>query len=173
MVQSVELLLDEQLEGAVRAQWEQLAAAGLRSLGTAGGGTQHRPHITVGVAAEIYPRVEKQLPRLVAEALPLRIRLGGLVVFGAGSLVLARLVTVSTPLLAVHRSVDHLLGQCPGTPSHMGDGAWTPHVTLARRMTAPDVGRAIELLANRRDTTGEAVAARRWDGVEKREWLIA
>lgn len=176
VVQSVELLLDGALDEAVRAQWRALAEAGLRGVGGVGPGAGaggHRPHITVGVAAEVYPRVEKQLPALLAAALPLRVRLGGLVLFGAGPLVLARLVTASTPLLALHTAVHRLLAQCPGSPGHMGDGVWTPHVTLARRLHADEAGRAVALLARRHDLVGQAVAARRWDGEGKREWLVA
>lgn len=168
-MQSVELLLDSNLDETVRAQWRALAEAGLRGVS----GDHHRPHVTLGVAAEVYPRIEKQLPAVCAAALPLRLRLGGLVLFGAGPLVLARLVTVSTPLLALHNEVHRLLSQCPGSPGHMGDGAWTPHVTLARRLPVADVDRAVAALATRKDFVGEAVAVRRWDGDVKREWVVA
>jgi hypothetical protein len=87
--------------------------------------------------------------------------------------VLARLVTVSAELLALQARVHALVRQCPGCVAHMADGEWTPHVTLARRVPVHELSRAVELVATRRDETGHAVAARRWDGDEKRDWVIS
>lgn len=57
MTQSVELLLGDQAEAAVRQQWNLLADAGLaserRAPSTVRGSEHHRPHLTVFAADEI------------------------------------------------------------------------------------------------------------------------
>ncbi len=70
MVQSVELVLDEASEAAVRRQWAALGRTDL----------DKRPHITVGVAREIWPRIEANLAALSFE--PFGVRVGALALFG-------------------------------------------------------------------------------------------
>jgi hypothetical protein len=56
---------------------------------------------------------------------------------------------------------------------------WAPHVTLARRVAAPDVDRAVELVTRQLERDAPvgmpvvASAVRRWDGSRQREWLVA
>ncbi|WP_245664563.1 2'-5' RNA ligase family protein [Nocardia grenadensis] len=101
MVQSVELLLDEAAEQRIRRQWELLAEAGLPGLGQSrhdGATENHRPHITVAVARQIWPRIEQELDRLPFRPFP--VRLGGVLVFGARRPILVRAVVPSEQLLA-------------------------------------------------------------------------
>ncbi len=167
MVQSVELLLDPVLDAAVRSDWEALSAAGIRALRP-----HHRPHITIGVAAEIYPRIDKALASALG-TLPIPVTLGGLLVFGTGRVVIARAITVSPELMEAHRAVWSAMRDCPGQPRHTAPGEWTPHATLAKRVPVADCGTAIGTVARRHDLHGRIIAARRWDGDEHREWLIA
>ncbi|WP_149360867.1 2'-5' RNA ligase family protein [Lolliginicoccus suaedae] len=167
MVQSVELLLDPGLDAAVRADWEALSARGIRALRP-----HHRPHITIGVASEIYPRIDKALARALA-MLPIPVTLGGLLVFGTGRVVIARAVTMSPELVEAHQAVWAAMHDCPGQPRHTAPGEWTPHATLAKRVPVAECGTAIETVARRRDLHGHIIAARRWDGEEHREWLVA
>ena len=51
-------------------------------------------------------------------------------------------------------------------------GRWTPHVTLARRLTADQVGAALTVLGAVPTLSGQLVRARRWDITSKQEtWL--
>lgn len=167
MVQSVELLLDTELDAAVRQQWTALSAAGLPSQ-NGHTGSSNRPHITVAVA-DVMPDAVDRGDAMRFDPFP--VRLGGLLVFGGGRATLARTVVPSDDLLELHRQVSEAVGS--HTYPHMAPGEWTPHVTLARRLTADQVAAAVEELAPRVvDLVGTAVAVRRWDGTEKREWRI-
>lgn len=171
MVQSVELLLDSDVDAAVRAEWRRLAAARLSSQGRITAAS-NRPHVTLGVASSIPPDVEDALVRELP-AMPLPLRLGGVVVFGGRRLTLARLVVPTVELLTLQRIVHDLIRDCAGVPRHIVPGEWTPHVTLARRIAADDLGAAVLVTrAGSRDVVGHSDGVRRWDSDAKREWRI-
>ncbi|GAD85113.1 2'-5' RNA ligase family protein [Nocardia asteroides NBRC 15531] len=166
MVQSVELLLDEHAEAEVRRQWAVLAAAGIASPR----GPGHRPHVTVAVAREIWPRIDRALTGL--DFRPLPIRLGGLLVFGARRPILVRSVVVTADLLDLQRRVHAMVEPCPGVPATMRPGAWTPHVTLARRVPPERLGPAITAVAADHDFPAVVVGIRRWDGEARQERVV-
>ena len=153
---SVELLLDPITEELVRADWKRLAAAGLSSMG-ANPAPSNRPHLTL--------LVRSRLPHLDAaeatKALPIVVRLAEPLVFRHGDrAVLARRVVPSIALLDVHRAIH--FGAGPGVDArHTAPGAWTPHVTLARRLRIESLPEAMALLGA--EHTGHATALRRWD----------
>ncbi len=163
MVESIELVLDEHGDRAVRAEWASLAAAGVPSLAGHTGGS-NRPHITLAVTeAGFAPIVgELALP-------PMPVRLGGFVVFPGRTFVLARLVVPSEELLALHGRLHRRLAALAPTAVPLPNslpGDWTPHVTLARRRTAAEIARALELLdASPIDTV--ATGARLWNGATR------
>ncbi len=170
-MQSVELLLDDRLDEAVRAEWDRLLGAGINSAARVRSDT-NRPHITLAVAASIPPGIEG-LMRERIDGSPIAVRLGGIVVFGDRHATLARLVVPTTELLALHREVFTLLEQSPGIPPHIRPGEWTPHVTLARRVPSGRIGAAIVAThAARHDLDGTSAGIRRWDGQTKREWRV-
>lgn len=172
MVQSVELLLDEATEQRIRRQWELLTEAGLPSLGHGRHeGDSHRPHITVAVARQIWPRIEQELDRLPFRPFP--VRLGGVLVFGARRPILVRAVVPSEQLLAWHRRVHQIMAPCPDVPANVSPNQWTPHVTLARRILPQRIGEAVTAVATDRDITATVVGVRRWDGDQRRAWAIA
>ncbi|ONM46894.1 2'-5' RNA ligase family protein [Nocardia donostiensis] len=172
MVQSVELLLDETTESYIRRQWDLLAQAGLASPAhAASGGEPGRPHITLSVAREIWPRIDRELERTAFEPFP--VRLGGVLVFGARRLILVRLVVPSEQLLAWQRRVHRIVEPCPGVPANLRPDHWTPHVTLARRVPQQLLGEAIRAVAADRDFTATGVGIRRWDGDRRRAWAVA
>lgn len=172
MVQSVELLLDAGLDTAVREQWRVLADAGMPSLVTHTAAS-NRPHVTLLAAAAVPDPVGALLPEAVA-GLPLPIRLGGLVLFGGGPRrVLARLIVPSPGLLDLHRRVLEVAGAVPGLSATSEVGAWTPHVTIARRIDVTDLARAVAVLGGRSEFVGSATGARRWDGERRHEWPLA
>jgi hypothetical protein len=92
--------------------------------------------------------------------LPLPLAFSGLVVFGAPprGLVLARLVVPTAALLGLHAAVH---AGAPGTTDLTAPGRWTPHVTLAHRLTPDQLARAVALVSSVPDGTG--VGARLWD----------
>lgn len=170
MVQSVELTLDAASDAAVRVQWQALADAGLPSQARHRGAS-NRPHVTLAAQPVLDDaQAGPGLAAACAAALPLALRLGAPVLFGAGPYVLVRLVVAASELLALHAEVARLVGAPPGTL--VSPGRWTPHVTLARRIAGADLPAALALLpAEELDVV--AVTARRWDGDAKREWTLA
>ncbi|GAB2706603.1 2'-5' RNA ligase [Microbacterium marinum] len=166
-VVSIELLLDEATERAVRAEWEALAAAGLSSL-AAHTAPSNRPHVTLLVRPELGPFA-------VAERAAFPVVLGAPMLFGAGDRrVLARAVLPSAELLELHAAVHAAAGS--GAPHaaegvslavagadapHTSPGEWMPHVTLARRLKVADLERALPLLGG--ELHGRALSLRRWD----------
>ena len=169
-MQTVELLLDDATDQAVRAEWRTLADAGLPSQALHTGST-NAPHVTLAVARSIPAEVETAVARLV-DALPLPAELGALVVFGARRLALARLVVAQTPLLALHTATATAVKDCPGVPQYLVPGRWTPHVTLARGLSPAQVALALETLGQVEPLSGSIVHLRRWDSEQRRAWLM-
>lgn len=168
MTQSVELLLAAEADAHVRAEWAALREAGLPSQGANTAAT-NRPHVTLWADDALDPAAEDALASRSLE-LPMRLRLGAVACFGRRRFVLVRLVVASVPLLTLHADIARVCGTEPG--STLAPGNWTPHVTLARRLTASQVGRAVDVLGRSRERSAEAVAWRRWDGDRRREWLL-
>ena len=137
MVRSVELVLDPGSDAAVRGAWAALVDADLPSLGrhTA---PSNAPHVTLVAGTDL------PVPDDVPEP-PSTLRLGGLLLFpaGPGRSVLARAVVVDPDLQAFHSAVHRLV---PGGVETSLPGAWSPHVTFARRVRDADLGRAVDVL---------------------------
>lgn len=149
-VHSIELLLDPSADAAVREEWSVLSAAGLHSLGEHQGAT-NAPHLTLLAKPRIGPGDDDALREIVARALPLPVQLGAPLVFGVGrrGLVLVRSVVPTAALLALHRAVHEQLGRDgEAAVDHTAPDAWTPHVTLARRLAPAGVATALEALAD-------------------------
>lgn len=169
-MQSVELLLDADLDAAIRREWHRLADCALPSQGVVRKST-NRPHVTLAVAGHIEPATDLLLQQQLRPP-DLRVTLGGLVVFGGHRKTLAYLVVPTAGLLALQRSVFRVLHASPGIPSHIHPGDWTPHITLARRVFPDEIGPAVNIVTPARGG-GHASGIRRWDGDGKREWRIA
>ncbi|GLY13445.1 2'-5' RNA ligase family protein [Kineosporia rhizophila] len=173
MTQSLELLLDPELDALVRAQWHALEAAGLPSQGRHPG-SSNAPHVTLAVAHEVPPEIEDGLRALAAQV-PVSVRLGGLLCFGRrdGRQILVRPVVANAELLHLQAAAARLYAGLPGTDELLTPGRWSPHVTLGRGFRPEQVGAAIEALGYFREQSGQAVAVRRWDSVAKRTWLLS
>ena len=171
MVQSVELVLDEALDVLVRDEWDALRDAGLPSQARHTGAS-NAPHVTIGVADLVDVEVEAALAAVdYGAGSPLR--LGGLLVFGGRRSVLSRVVVPSAGLIATHLAVQAALDGAPGRPDTTRPGAWTPHVTLARRLDRDQLAAALELLADRpRELVGTIRGARRWDSDARETWAV-
>ena len=167
---SVELVLDGAADGRIRAQWTALMAAGLPSQARHTGAS-NRPHITLALAASLNTG---DLARLIAATvtLPIPLTIGGLLVFGSRRFVLARLVVPSAALLDLQAGVTSALAE-PVDPHHtFAPGRWTPHVTLARRLTADQLAEAATVLGEVPPVDAHATSARRWDITAKQEHWI-
>lgn len=156
-MRSIELTFDESLEARIRADWASLTASDLPSL-AAHTSPSNSPHITLAAGADL--DVGPGVQDLMGRSLPLDIRFAGLVVFdaGRGKFVLARAVVMTRGLLELHAAV-HQLGV--GAFAHTEPDAWTPHVTLARRISGPQLGAALDALEP--GDGGQCAEARMWD----------
>jgi 2'-5' RNA ligase len=157
MAHSIELLLDERADTAIR----RIASH------------TNRPHITLVAAEGVAPDVDRALSGLAGD-FPLSATLGAPLVFGRGRLTLARLVVPSGGLLALHEKVYDLSRPfVPNVFAHCAPGQWTPHVTLGRRFTPAQIGEALAVDGITADIQLSIVGVRRWDGDAKREYLIS
>lgn len=170
MAHSVELLLDTGTDGSIRGIWDALAEKGIRSQ-AAHRGPSNRPHVTMAVSAAISGSVDAELSAATT-GLPLSCRIGAPIVFGRGPFTLARLVVPSAQLLELHAQVYRIcLPHMPsGAFAHAAPGHWTPHVTLARRVDAALLDRAMPMAGAEID--GAFVGLRRWDGDTKSEFAL-
>lgn len=159
---SVEVIPDAATEAAIVGQWERLIEAGLPSAGRHPS-PSNRPHVTLAVRDDLDP---SGLGGLV-DALPVEFRLGGAVVFAAGDrFVLARQVVVSRALLALHAETLRLVGPPPERYAVTAADRWTPHLTIARRMTGEQMGAALSLIGAA-PLEGTFRGLRVWDAVER------
>lgn len=151
-MRSIELVFDAQTEARIRDDWARLAAAGMSSL-AAHTASSNRPHLTLAAGAELQPPT-RPVP------LPGPVAFGGLVLFPHADRVVLAWSVVHTPELdALHRAV-HTQAK-DALPTSL-PGAWTPHVTLARRLRLPQLGEAVALLGE--PFAGRAAGIRFWDG---------
>ncbi|MCD9199906.1 2'-5' RNA ligase family protein [Aeromicrobium wangtongii] len=171
MVQSVELVLDAGLDQLVREEWALLLAARLPSQARHTG-ESNAPHVTLGLASVVTPAAEEAL-RSVPGPAGMTVRLGGWLVFSGRRHVLARAVVPSADLLSLHAQVTTAMDGLPDQPSTTTPGRWTPHVTLARRLTTDQLARALDRLVGRpRQPEGTVAGLRRWDGEARVAWGI-
>jgi 2'-5' RNA ligase len=161
-VHHVDLVLDPAADAAVRAVWAALDEAGLPSLAHHRS-PSNRPHTTLALSRS-WPGAEgREVVVRALGALPMTVRLGAPLVFGHGPFVLALGVVPTQGLITLHRS---LAGVLSPAREHLRPGVWTPHVTLAHRLEATQVGEVLSVVV----AAGlpEAVTfdgARHWDAV--------
>jgi hypothetical protein len=162
-VHTVELLPDPGLDAAVRRVWQHLAAAGLPSLAGHPHAT-NRPHLTLGSAPELPP-----LDTALA-GLPVAVRLAGVLAFPGRRSAVAWAVVPTQALLDLHGAVADALGSGGDGQDgggHLHPGRWTPHISLALRLTAEERAAAVALLGDLPEAAGELVAARTYDGTTR------
>lgn len=160
-MRSIELVLDASSDSLIRADWARLAAAGVPSQA---GHTSpsNSPHITLAAGPDLTVQ-DLMVPDNTDDlwqGLPLGLEFSGIQVFpsAAGTYVLARSVVVTAALLDLHRALHERVA---GALLLTMPDAWTPHVTLARRVPGHLLGTALDLLELR--TEGQCTAARHWD----------
>ncbi|MFJ5543916.1 2'-5' RNA ligase family protein [Micromonospora chalcea] len=159
-MRTVELLCSPELEAAVRAAWDRLAAAGLPSLARNTHPT-NRPHLTLASVEEFPPGAEQRLADLCDAALPLPVRLERVAVLD-GTAPLVWLVHPTPQLVALHGAVWDVLAGASGARSWHLPGRWIPHLSLALRFGGADRRRA-RAVAGAGRPAGAFVAARSYD----------
>ncbi len=169
-VHSVELVVDDATDTSIRQQWAALLDADLPSQGRHRGAS-NRPHITMALADTLDTRDINRLSSAVA-VLPLPVTVGGLLIFGGHRFVLARLAVPSIEVLDLQSELVRALAAPANPHGTFSAGRWTPHITLARRLTAEQLAVALMVLADFEPLTGTLTAARRWDIVAKQEQWI-
>jgi len=136
-VRTVEVLLDEAADAAVREAWRRLADAGLPSQ------ARHRsptnsPHLTLASCEELTAPIRWELAE-VAAALPLAVRFTGVVRFERPTSVLAWALDLDSALAGLHRRVWEAVAADSRpealNPFHRPE-CWSPHVTLGRTRRA-------------------------------------
>lgn len=175
LIQSLELLLDDETDAAVRAQWAALIEAGLPSQARHEG-ESNAPHITLCASTQVPPYVETALKAALTGRLPVEVRLAGVLCLPGrpGTQVLARAVVPSVELLQLQATCARYFEGLPGLSRHTMPGEWSPHVTLANPIPTEQVGSALSVLAaDGRRSVGAAVAVRRWDAQARTTWRVA
>ncbi len=175
VVQSVELLLEPEVERGVVRVWEALSEAGLPSQASHTA-PSNRPHTTLVALSDLAAETESAVAAAVRGRLPVDAVWGDVTLFGRGPWVLVRLLEPSVGM----RRLQAALADACGVPddSLSSPVRWTPHVTLARRVARADVDRAVAVataLAQREAPAGMRVVAsavRRWDGSRRVEWEV-
>jgi 2'-5' RNA ligase len=172
MAQSVELTLDSAAEAALVAQWDRLAAAGIAKPKRPEPHGHHLPHITLYAADAIPEGAESVLPEIVA-GVNLTVHIGALMIFGPrkSESILVRHVAASVQLLELQQRVARA---CAANPAgQFGQGRWSPHVTLARRVSSDHLGKAVSVLGSRGELDATIQRCRRWDGRRRIAWWLS
>ncbi|POX56336.1 hypothetical protein C3489_05755 [Streptomyces sp. Ru71] len=136
-MRTVELLLDEEADLAVREAWRRLAEAGLPSQARLRSPT-NCPHLTLASCPELTAPIRWELAEAAA-ALPMPVRFTGVVRFERPTSVLAWGLELDPALAGLHRRVWEAVASDsrPRTlnPFHH-PGNWSPHITLGRTQRA-------------------------------------
>jgi 2'-5' RNA ligase len=170
-MQSLELLFDPATEAALRAEWAAMADAGLPS-SARNLSPSNRPHVTVAVAPEGLDRSLDAVRRAVEGMLPLPVAFGGLLLFPSPrGAILSRPLVMSRALLDLHTRVVEAVSAAATVLETARIDAWTPHATIARRLSPEQVGEAAGLLA-RRGRTATAQGLRLWDSDTRTVTLV-
>ncbi len=170
-MQSLELLFDPATEAALRSEWTALADAGLPS-SARNLSPSNRPHVTVVVAQEGLDRSLGEVRKAVSPLLPVPVTIGGLLLFPSPrGAILSRPVVVTRALLELHAVVVDAVSATASVLETARIDAWTPHATIARRLTPEQVGEAAGILA-RRERSATARGLRLWDSDTRTVTLV-
>ena len=151
---ALELVADRAGEAAVRADWQALHDAGLRSMLDHAGAT-NTPHVTVIAVPSVNEADEARAVALLGGLLPIDVVTSGVAVLGGSAVTLVRTLDVTDE---VTRAVLDLRA---ATGGHRHPG-WLPHLTLARRLPREDLPRALDAIGHT-SLTVRLATLRRWD----------
>lgn len=151
---ALELVADAAGEAAIRADWQALRDAGLRSM-LDHTGASNTPHVTVIALASITTTDEDRAVALLDGLLPVEVVTSGVAVFGGSAVTLVRTLDVTDE---VTRAVLDLRADTAG---HQHPG-WLPHLTLARRLPRADLPQALQAIGHA-SVAVSLTMLRRWD----------
>jgi 2'-5' RNA ligase len=175
VVQSVELLLEPEAEGAVVRVWQALVEAGLPSQARHAA-PSNRPHVTLVAVPRLTAEAEAAVAAAVLGHLPVDAGWGAVTLFGRGPWVLVRLLEPGGGMRALQSAVA-AAADVP-RDSTSAPERWRPHVTLARRVGAAardlvaEVGAEATLAEAPTGMRVVATGVRRWDGSRRLEWEV-
>ena len=153
MAYALEIFFDAQTDAAIRRLWDQLERAGVPTLLTASH-QRHDPHVTLAVGEE-RPKVGDDLVSALKPLPGRTLDFPVLGLFPGDAAVLFLGAKVTAPLLAAHANVHAAIEGAnelgvTGDADKMGalykPGAWVPHCTLALRLDAEGIVRALREL---------------------------
>lgn len=161
-MQSLDLVFDDETDTQIRACWQELLDADLPSQARHMG-PSNRPHVTMLTRSTITVTPE------AADLLPKRVTIGPIVLLGSpASWVVARLVVPSSALLQLHARL-HAGAELDDGDGHDAPDRWTPHVTLARKVAAADIGRVLAVCGDVAPFAASVVGLRHWDSATRVE----
>ncbi|RKN40648.1 2'-5' RNA ligase family protein [Micromonospora endolithica] len=163
-MRTVELVCSPELDAAVRAGWQRLAAAGLPSLARNTHPT-NRPHLTLAAVDDFPPGAAARLGALFAEVLPLPVRLDDIQVLD-GSAPLVWSIHPDASLTALHAAVWDVLRDADGHHPWHAPGRWRPHLSLALRFRDADAALARAVLGPQ-GPAGSFVAGRSYHSADR------
>jgi 2'-5' RNA ligase len=138
---AIEMNLDAEAEGVVRKIWAALKEEGFGSMGL----KEARPHVTLGIAADVENELEKRLEAFASSLAPMSFHIRSVGTFPGGVVFLAPIVT--RELLEMHAKFHELFGLRPSAISKLYvPGAWVPHCTLASELTQARMGEAVRVV---------------------------
>lgn len=135
---ALELVLGPVDDARVLASWDVLEEVGVRS-SARHRGTTHRPHVTVLSG----PRPGGDVLRVAADLwqplLPHGFRVAGLAILGGPRVALVELLAADLLALTARETLRDSWPSADARP-------WVPHLTLAPRLSAADLARAVPAL---------------------------
>ncbi|WP_270239208.1 2'-5' RNA ligase family protein [Kocuria marina] len=155
---SLDLVLSPASDDLIRSRWAALHGAGLPSLATHRGAS-NAPHITALSTPALPEHVLDRSRELFSTLLPCSVDVAGLLILGHGPFVLAESVIVPSGVTGAVRELERIAAE-----SRPQARPWVPHLTLGKRLTAAQVGEALDVLADvPTPRTVEVTGLRRWD----------
>lgn len=155
---SLDLVLSPASDDLIRSRWAALHAAGLPSLATHRGAS-NAPHITALSTPALPEHVLDRAREVFSTLLPCSVDVAGLLILGHGPFVLAESVIVPPEVTEAVRELERIAAEYRPQAR-----PWVPHLTLGKRLSAAQVGRALGLLsAMPAPRTVEITGLRRWD----------
>ena len=124
------------------------------------------------MAVDVLPgEAERELPGLMS-GLDLTVQVGAVTLFGPrrGTYVLVRSAIATSALLDLQRGVAEVCGADP--QGQFGPGRWTPHLTLARRVTPDQLAASLAVLGAADGVSTGITGCRRWDSEARRDWSL-
>jgi hypothetical protein len=168
MSRGVVLWPDDRTSSIVWGLWRELEDAGIATLSTESHG-RHRPHVSLAVGEDLdHQSALEALVRVPEGRIPLRIDSVG--IFPDGTDVLH--VVMSSELQSEYRRVNSLvegLLQDPW-PYYQLD-RWTPHLTIAHRLTPVELSIALPIIGANLPVVGTLETGGVEDGGTGERWI--